>query len=223
MTDPGGAIHVLYQDEALCAVWKPGGLSVLPDRTGDPDLRTGVRQQLGHHQAEPPHRIDRPVSGVVLFALNGPALSALHMAFRHQAVHKVYWAIVEGRWEREQVLTHRLIHDTRAHRARAGAGGREVRLVARPLAHGDRYTLIEAVPEGGAFHQVRAQLALAGFPIKGDVKYGARRGEPDRTIALHARSVEFAHPVHGGRVKVEAPSPPGRLWEGLVRMMTDEA
>ncbi|MDX9749856.1 MAG: RluA family pseudouridine synthase [Flavobacteriales bacterium] len=205
----------MHHDAVLCAVWKPAGIPVLPDRTGDPDLRTMVRARPGHDRVEPPHRIDRPVSGVVLFALDAPTLAALNQAFRAGRVRKTYWAIVEGRPGQELVVAHRLVHDPRGHRARAAADGRPVRLTATPIAQGDRYTLMEVVPEGGAFHQVRAQLALAGFPIKGDVKYGARRGEADRSIALHARSVSLRHPATGAELVVVAPPPEGRLWQAL--------
>lgn len=208
-------LRLLYQDTGLVAVWKPAGVPVLADRTGDMDLRMLLQQQLGAAFVEPPHRIDRPVSGVVLFALDKLTLTGLNEAFRDGRIHKVYWAIVEGRLESKAELVHRLIHDPRGHKAREAANGREVRLAARPLSAGERYTLVEVVPQGGAFHQIRVQLALAGHAIKGDVKYGARRGEADRSIALHARSVQFVHPADGSTVRVEAPPPAARLWDVL--------
>lgn len=211
--------RLLHQDDYLCAVWKPGGVPVLPDRTGDTDLRTMLQARTGASYLEPPHRLDRPVSGVVLFATDRSVLRSLNEAFRSGAVSKTYWAIVQGSVDHAAELVHRLEHDARAKRARRAAEGRgrEVRSSVRPLAKGERYTLVEVEPRGGAFHQIRAQLALAGHPIKGDVKYGARRGEPDRTIALHARSLSFPHPVSGAPLKVEAAPPEVPLWTALSR------
>lgn len=213
----GAGLRLLHHDAALCAVWKPAGMPVLADTTGDPCLRTVLQQQLGVQYLEPPHRLDRPVSGATLFALHPEALGRLNEAFRTGAVRKTYWAMVQGRMDLHDTLVHRITHDTRAKRARhAPPGqGREVRSAVRPLAFGERYTLVEVRPEGGAFHQIRAQLSLAGFPIKGDVKYGARRGEPDRSIALHARSLAFAHPATGAPLCLEAPVPAGPLWAAL--------
>lgn len=210
-------LRLLHSDAALCAVWKPAGMPVLPDTTGDPDLRATLQHQFGVDYLEPPHRLDRPVSGVTLFALDPATLARLNDAFRSGEVRKVYWAIVQGRMELHGELVHRLLHDARSKRARQApeGQGREVRSAVRPLAYGDRYTLVEVRPDGGAFHQIRAQLSLAGFPIKGDVKYGARRGEPDRSIALHARSIAFRHPATGSEIRVEAPPPEGALWHML--------
>ncbi len=218
------ALRVLHQDASLCAVWKPAGLPVLPDATGDPDLRTMLQRQLGVTYLESPHRLDRPVSGVTLFALDPEALARLNEAFRWGAVKKVYWAIVTGRMEQHGDLVHRLVHDARNKRARQApeGQGREVRSAVRPLGFGERYTLVEVLPEGGAFHQIRVQLSLAGFPIKGDVKYGARRGEPDRSIALHARFIGFAHPISGEGLCLEAPVPEGALWAALAGQVVAE-
>ena len=217
------ALTLLQRDATLCAVWKPAGVPVLPDTTGDPDLRTLLRQQLEVDYIEPPHRLDRPVSGVMLFALDPATLAAMNELFRNGAVQKVYWALVQGRMELEGELVHRLRHDPQARRSRQAASGqgREVRSVVRPLAHGDRYTLVEVRPQGGAFHQIRAQLSLAGFSIKDDVKYGARRGAPDRSIGLHARSIAFTHPATGREVRIDAPPPEGTLWQMLAASVGD--
>jgi 23S rRNA pseudouridine1911/1915/1917 synthase len=164
----------------------------------------------------PVHRLDRPVGGVLLFARDDEALRNLNEAFAQRRVRKRYRAIVEGRWEGPGVLEHWLVHDAKARRARVVPPGRKgafpARLRVQVLATGDRYTLLEVAPEEGRFHQIRAQLAAAGHPIKGDVKYGARRGEADRSIALHAWRLELEHPVLGGELAIEAPEPSNGLW-----------
>ena len=210
-------MEVLHADADLLAVNKPGGSPAQPDATGDASV-LDMRPSTYGPAVELPHRLDRPVSGVLLAARTPDALRTLNQAFATGAVRKVYWAIVEGlphghgTWE--TVLT----HDLRARRARtvAPGEGRTVRLAWRVLRPGERYALLELVPDGGAFHQLRAQCAAAGHPIKGDVKYGARRGEKDRTIGLHARSIAFAHPATGAHLLLEAAPPDGALWRALV-------
>lgn len=211
---------LLYGDAHLIAFNKPGGMPVQPDTTGDPSLLELVRLSLP--AATPlglPHRLDRPVSGVVVLTRSAEVLPLLSRAFADHAVQKTYWAIVTGdpgpagRW------THRLVHDPRQHRARVVADakrGHDVQVSFKRSAVGDRYTLLELQPDGGRFHQLRAQCAAAGHPIKGDVKYGARRGEPDRTIGLHARSLVFDHPITGERLRIVAPAPATGLWPRFV-------
>lgn len=214
------ALRVLHSDEHLLAVWKPPGIPVQPDRTGDPSLLDAARAMAP--EAGLVHRIDRPVSGVVLFSRTQRALDACNRLFREQIVAKTYWAIVHGRVEGPVTWTHRLVEDVRARKAHTVAidegRGQDATTGVRPLAHGDRYTLIELSPRQGFFHQLRAQCAAAGHPIKGDVKYGARRGEKDRSIALHARSLVFAHPITGIQTSIVAPPPATRLWEQMLAL-----
>ncbi len=216
---PSG-IPVLFSDSWLLAVSKPAGMPVQPDPTGDADLLTLLRRARKEPGLELAHRIDRPVSGVVLLARGSGATSALHALFRERRMEKRYWAIVEGRVEESQAqLRHHLAHDARKHKAvvtKAAEGGEACTRV-RSLAQGDRYALVECMPEGGAFHQIRAQLAAWGHPIKGDVKYGARRAEKDRSIALHARTLRFVHPFTGEEVRLEAPPPQAMPWPVLVK------
>ncbi len=204
---------VLWRDAHLVAVNKPPGVPVQPDTTGDADLLAALRAVHPGEAIGLPHRLDRPVSGVVLLARTAAALEGLGGLFRARSVRKTYLAVVHGAWEREMVLEHALVHDARSRKARVDAAGAPARLAVRPLQVGDRYTLVEVRPEGGAFHQIRAQLAAAGHPIKGDVKYGARRGERDRSIALHALRLELPHPVGGAPLRVEAPLPGTRTWD----------
>jgi 23S rRNA pseudouridine1911/1915/1917 synthase len=216
-TDAAPGIAVLHRDGRLIAVHKPAGMPVQPDRSGDPDLLSAVQAVCGG-RAWPVHRIDRPVGGVVLFALDEGSAAALSALFRGRRVEKRYWAIVEGRME-SGTLAHALQPDVRARKARTNtAGGRPVHATVSALAHGDRYTLVEVVPDGGAFHQVRAQLAAAGHPIKGDVKYGARRGRRGR-IELHARALAFVHPFTASPMCIAAPPPGEPPWPALLAMV----
>lgn len=211
---------ILFQDDHLLAVDKPAGLPVQPDRSGDPSLLDAVQAlSPGAHLV---HRIDRPVSGVVVFALTREVAAILGELFRDQRLEKVYWAIVHGKVEGEKEWRHWLMGDQRVRKSRRVAegseGAQEARVKVRPLAIGDRYTLIELRPDQGRFHQLRAQCAAAGHAIKGDVKYGARRGEKDRSIALHARSIAFAHPATRQPLTIMAPAPSSPLWNGLLNI-----
>jgi 23S rRNA pseudouridine1911/1915/1917 synthase len=228
-------MEVLHQDADLCAVLKPAGMPAQPDPTGSPSAIELATRQIVTERLWLVHRLDRPVAGVLLFARNAKAAAGLDAQFRSNAVDKRYWALVEGRFEVAHdrnsygysELKHHLRHDTKAKRARIANlgdnGAREVIIRVRQLAFGDRYTLVEVVPQGGAFHQIRAQLAAAGHPIKGDVKYGARRGTSDRSIALFARSLEFVHPTTGKPMRLEAPAPQTPPWDVLVRSAMDAA
>lgn len=212
---------VLFEDAWLIALAKPAGMPVQADQSGDPDLLSAARRlRPGNRYLELAHRIDRPVSGAVLFAREPSALAALHGLFRDHAVEKRYWAIVEGKTGAGPFeLAHAIQHDTRAHRARFMSGGKpNAHMRVSVLAQGDRFALVEAVPQGGLFHQVRSQLAAWGHPIKGDVKYGARRGEADRSIALHALSLRFNHPITGAPLVIEAPRPSSGIWPMLLAL-----
>ena len=218
-----GMPSIIAQDDAFLAVLKPAGMPVQPDPSGDPDLLSVLRNGLMGSGIGLVHRLDRPVSGVVLFARSDEALANLNQQFKDRNVQKVYWSIVEGTWKGTEVLENSVSHDGRHHKARVGdrdeALGKAARIEVKVLAIGDRYTLVQVVPEGGAFHQIRVQLSAAGHPIKGDVKYGARRGEKDRSIALHARSIAFDHPVSQERMEVVAEFPDQPLWKALVGLM----
>ncbi len=203
---------MLWGDAHLLAMHKPAGMPVQADPTGAPDLLSAVRMLHPGEAIGLPHRLDRPVSGVVLFSRTTEALQALNRLFRERAVQKTYLAVVAGAVNSDRTLEHTLLHDAKAHRARVSDHGVPVSLMLRPVLRGDRYTLVEVRPQRGAFHQIRAQLAAAGHPIKGDVKYGARRGERDRSIALHAWSIAMQHPFTGEALRVEAPLPDTPTW-----------
>ena len=212
-------MQVLYEDPHLMAVLKPGGLAAQADKTGDPHLLEQLGEQFpGDKNLGLPHRLDRPVSGAIIITRTVEALAAMGELFASRRVDKTYWAIVSGTPPSAGVWEHRLAHDAHHHKARLldDTSADLSRLAFKRLAVGDRYSLLELVPDGGRFHQLRVQCAAAGFPIKGDVKYGARRGEKDRTIALHARSIAFIHPFTRAGMMIEA-EPPGPLWAALLK------
>lgn len=215
-------LQVLWRDDHLIAVLKPAGIPSQPDKTGDASVLelVGGLSGKGSRQDELglPHRLDRPVSGVLLVATNTQALAGLNAAFAAGSVRKEYWAIVHGAPPETGEWVHRFKQDSSRHMAVvcAPTEGREVRVQFRKMVQGDRYALMVLQPIGGMFHQLRAQCSAAGFPIKGDVKYGARRGEPDRSIGLHARSLSFENPVSGNLITVEAPAPNTVLWNALL-------
>ncbi len=210
-------LDVVFQDAHLLVVNKSPGWSVQPDRNGDRSLLQLVQAAHPHCAIGSPHRLDRPVSGLVVFALDSEALRGMDRLYREQQVAKSYLAVVEGATGQEGMLCHRLLHKGGSRKAETtGHGdGREVQLHYRTRMQGERYSLLEVEPQGGAFHQIRAQLAAAGHPIKGDVKYGARRGEKDRSIALHAWRLRFQHPISAKEVSLEAPVPNAGIWRAL--------
>jgi 23S rRNA pseudouridine1911/1915/1917 synthase len=211
---------LIRQGADWVAAYKPAGIPVQPDPSGGADLLTWTRAATGDGRLELVNRLDRPVSGVVVMAA-GEALETLNRTFRERQVRKTYHAIVEGSVNPDGPieLVHRLVHDTRMHKARQARANdkeaREVHLNVRVLHRFERYTLLELEPREGAFHQLRAQLSFWGHPIKGDVKYGARRGEPDRSIALHALRLEIPDPVSREQVLIEAPIASQGVWRLL--------
>ena len=216
-TEPRPTPSVLHQGPQLAVVNKPAGMPVQSDPSGDPDLLSWARKALGSPELELVNRLDRPVGGLVVRA-SSATLSALNNAFSERRVRKLYRAVVEGVVGPEDVvqLEHAIGHDTRSHKARTvpapGDGARTVRLKVRVLGRAERYTLVEIEPDGGAFHQIRAQLSSWGHPIKGDVKYGARRGEKDRSIALQAGSITLPGVPDGAPLTVDVPLPEQGPW-----------
>lgn len=209
-------LQVLFRDGHLLAVNKPPGIAVQKDRSGDPCLLDRVQALCPGAAVGSPHRLDRPVGGVALFTLDAATLRGMDALFRERKVAKTYLAIVEGLAPEDGKLMHRLKHAAGSRKSIAvneeedGEGISVLQFVRRSA--GDRYSLLEVVPGGGAFHQIRAQLAAAGFPIKGDVKYGARRGERDRSIALHAWRLSFIHPGTREALLIEASAPTTSIW-----------
>jgi 23S rRNA pseudouridine1911/1915/1917 synthase len=174
------------------------------------------------------HRLDRPVAGLVVFARTSKALSRLNKMFAEGEVHKTYWAIVGAREAQgESLLTHWLVRNEKQNKSYAYdhevPHSKKAILRYRSIAQGDRYALLEVQLLTGRHHQIRCQLSAMGCPIKGDLKYGARRSNPDGSISLHARRVEFIHPVSKEPICVEAPVPEDPLWEALSTEKTNKS
>ncbi len=210
---------VLYRSNAFWVCHKPAGMPLQPDKTGDRSLLEWAGQ-YAHRRLYPVHRLDRPVSGLVILARTKTAAAALSAAFQAQEVEKIYLAVTaKAPVPSEGTLTHFLRSLDHQHKAILTDGthpdDRRAVLHYRTVAAIDRYFLLEVRTEGGRFHQIRAQLAAIGCPIKGDVKYGARRGNPDRSIHLHAWKLRFAHPISGEPMAFEAPLPDDVVWQAL--------
>ncbi|MCB0663581.1 MAG: RNA pseudouridine synthase [Saprospiraceae bacterium] len=204
---------VIYKNNQLLAINKKPGMSAQPDKTESVSVLQ-LAEIYCKHPVHLVHRLDRPASGVILFAKNKKALANLNLQFKNKTVSKVYWALVKNKPEKpEGTLTHFLKKNGKTNKAEIVAEGtkdaKEAILHYKTLSESDNYTLLEVELVTGRFHQIRAQLAAIGCPIKGDVKYGFRRSNPDRSIHLHARSISFDHPVTGERVTIEANPPEG--------------
>ncbi|MCQ2343146.1 MAG: RNA pseudouridine synthase [Paludibacteraceae bacterium] len=223
---------VIYEDNHIIAVNKTCNEIVQGDKTGDQPLSETVKGYIKTKYNKPgevflgvPHRLDRPTSGVVLFARTSKALTRLNDMFKsHEQIKKTYWAIVEqAPSAAEGRLEHVLVRNEKLNKsfiARPGAkDGKLAVLTYRTLAQGDRYTLLEINLETGRHHQIRCQLAAVGCIIKGDLKYGAKRSNADGGICLHARQVEFIHPVSKEHVCITAPVPEDRLWHALTEKL----
>jgi 23S rRNA pseudouridine1911/1915/1917 synthase len=217
---------VLYEDNHIIAVSKTCHEIVQGDKTGDIPLSDLVKAYIKDKYNKPgevflgvTHRLDRPTTGVVLFARTSKALTRLNQMFQsHEKIQKTYWAIVETASvnklanQTDQVrLENYLWRNEKQNKSFVVKPGtkdaKRAVLTYRILAHGDRYTLLEINLETGRHHQIRCQLAAIGCPIKGDLKYGAKRSNPDGGISLHARKIEFIHPVSKLPISITAPCP----------------
>lgn len=219
-------LDILFEDNHLLAVYKPGGMLVQGDSTNDPTLLGYAKAYLKETYHKPGnvflglvHRVDRPVSGVVLFARTSKAASRVAKAFKDREVEKVYAAVVAGMPDREEGRMEDTIarHGRRSHIVRAPREGRglSAHLRYRVLAHDAGRSLLEIRLETGRHHQIRLQLSRRGHPVIGDVKYGAPSPLPDRTIALHAWRLSLMHPVKDEMVVLSAPPPARPPWTGF--------
>lgn len=226
---------VLYEDNHIIAVNKTCNEIVQGDRTGDMPLSDMVKAYLKEKYQKPgevflgvPHRLDRPTSGVVLFARTSKALTRLNEMFRsHERIQKTYWAITEhAPVPPEGRLEHYLLRKEQQNKSYVVQEGTQnaklAKLTYRTLGHSDRYYLVEVHLETGRHHQIRCQLSAVGCPIKGDLKYGAKRSNPDGGISLHARSIAFQHPVSKEFIRIVAPVPNDRLWQVLSSEQDEE-
>ena len=213
----GLARRILFEDNHLLILNKRVGEIVQGDKTGDEPLSETLKAYLAARDAKPgrvfigvPHRLDRPVSGVAVFAKTSKCLERLNALFRDGGVRKTYWALTCARPEpAEGELQHWLYRNEKQNKAyaydREKNGTKLARLRYRLLRETERYHLVEVELLTGRHHQIRCQLAAIGCPIKGDLKYGAPRSNPDGGISLHARSIRFEHPVRREEIAVEAP------------------
>lgn len=218
----------LYEDNHIIIVSKRSGEIVQGDKTGDEPLSETVKQYIKEKYHKPGnvflgvvHRLDRPVWGLVVFAKTSKALTRLNKMFKEGQVHKTYWAITKNAPPAEEgVLTDWLVRNERQNKSYAHPqevpNAKKAVLKYRVIAHSDHYHLIEVNLLTGRHHQIRCQLANMGCAIKGDLKYGAPRSNPDGSISLLARRITFVHPVSKENIVVEAPLPPNdKLWEAL--------
>lgn len=220
-------MQVVYEDNHLIVVNKTSSEIVQGDKTGDTPLSDIVKQYLKEKYNKPgnvfvgvTHRLDRPVSGLVIFAKTSKALTRLNEMFKNSAVHKTYWAIVKNRPEKDEgELVHYLVRNEKQNKSyayeREVPHSKKAILHYRLIGQSENYYLLEIDLKTGRHHQIRCQLAKIGCPIKGDLKYGFPRSNPDGSICLHARKVCFVHPVSKENIKLEAPVPEGSLWHGF--------
>lgn len=218
-------MKVLYEDNHVIIVSKSAGEIVQGDKTGDTPLSETVKGYIAERYHKPGnvflgvvHRLDRPVSGAVLFARTSKSLSRLSEMFRTRAVRKTYWAIVTAPpAQPEGTLTHWLTRDEKTNKARAYErevpGSKKAVLDYKLIASGERYWLLEIELHTGRHHQIRCQLSKMGCPIKGDLKYGSARSNSDGSISLHARRLHFEHPVSKLDIDITAPVPDDKLWK----------
>ena len=214
-------MQVVYEDNHIIIVNKLSGEIVQGDKTGDEPLSDTVKRYIKEKYGKPGevflgvvHRLDRPVAGLVVFARTSKALIRLNKMFAEGQVHKTYWAIVERRNEQlgmSNELVHWLVRNEQQNKSYAYdhevPQSKKAMLRYRVIGRGDRYDLLEVELMTGRHHQIRCQLAAMGCPIKGDLKYGAKRSNPDGGICLHARQIAFIHPVKKEPVTIVAPVP----------------
>lgn len=220
-------MDVVYEDNHLIIVNKSSSEIVQGDKTGDKPLSEMVKEYIKQKYHKPGnvflgvvHRLDRPVSGLVVFARTSKALARLNEMFRTKEVHKTYWAIVGNCPPTEEgELVHWLVRNEKQNKSYAydkeKPEAKKAILDYKLIGRSERYFLLEVDLKTGRHHQIRCQLAKIGCPIKGDLKYGSPRSNPDGSICLHARRVRFVHPVSKQEIDVTAPVPEGNLWHSF--------
>ena len=228
-------MEVVYEDNHIIIVNKQSGEIVQGDKTGDRPLSDIVKDYIKEKYQKPGavflgvvHRLDRPVSGLVVFARTSKALTRLNKMFAEGQVHKTYWAIVErgekpevrGEW---RTLENWIVRNEQQNKSYAYdhevPRSKHALLRYRTIGVGERYDLVEVQLMTGRHHQIRCQLSTVGCPIKGDLKYGAKRSNPDGSISLNAHRIEFIHPVSKEKISMESPLPDDNLWQSLKKMV----
>lgn len=211
--------QILYEDNHLLVINKKAGQLVQGDKTGDESLLDTIKNFIKIRDGKPGnvflglvHRIDRPTSGLVIYAKTSKALSRLTQMVKNREIKKTYWAVVSKELiPHNQRLVHYLMKNEKNNKAivfsKATEGAKEAILTYTVIKNLDNYMLLEIDLETGRHHQIRAQLSKIGTPIKGDLKYGSLRSNPDGGISLHARKLEFVHPVTKENIEIVAPVP----------------
>ncbi|MGZ3862006.1 MAG: RluA family pseudouridine synthase [Bacteroidia bacterium] len=227
-------LEVIYEDNHLIAVNKKSGDLVQGDKTGDAPLSDKLKDYLKEKYQKPGnvfcgviHRLDRPVSGVVLFAKTSKALARMNEMFRGRDIQKIYWAIVKERPKKDNaVLINYLVKDEKNNRSKAvGAENKsasKAELEYKLIGKTDNYFLLEVYPLTGRHHQIRVQLSTMGSPIKGDLKYGFNRSNPDGSISLHARKLIFNHPVTKEKIEIVATPPDEVVWNACAKSVVNK-
>ena len=220
-------MKVLYEDNHIIVINKAAGEIVQGDKTSDESLCDTMKAYIKEKYAKPgnvfiglPHRLDRPVSGIVVFAKTSKALERLNRMFSEGSVKKIYWALTKGIPKpAEAELESWILRNEKMNKSfsypKEVKGSKRAILHYRLAAASQNYNLIEVELKTGRHHQIRCQLSSIGCPIKGDLKYGAQRSNPDGSISLHARYIEFTHPVSKEHIAITAPLPDDRLWQSF--------
>lgn len=220
-------MQVVYEDNHIIIVFKQSGEIVQGDKTGDRPLSETVKEYIKAKYHKPGnvflgvvHRLDRPVAGLVVFARTSKALARLNEMFRKGDIHKTYWAITKNMPKEPQAtLTNWIVRNERQNKSyaydREVPDSKKALLSYRVIGHTDHYHLLEIHLMTGRHHQIRCQLAHIGCPIKGDLKYGAQRSNPDGSISLLSHEMTFVHPVSKETIHVVAPLPDDNLWRAL--------
>ena len=228
-------MQVVYEDNHIIIVYKQSGEIVQGDKTGDKPLSDTVKEWIKARYNKPGnvflgvvHRLDRPVAGLVMFGKTSKATSRLNAMFREGQVHKTYWAIVSGTPKADEAtLDNWLVRNEKQNKSYAYdhevPNSKHALLRYKVIARSDNYTLLAVDLLTGRHHQIRCQLAHAGMPIKGDLKYGARRSNPDGSISLLSHRMSFVHPVSKKTIDITSPVPDDNLWHAMEQMaLSDE-
>lgn len=224
-------MQVVYEDNHIIVVYKESGEIVQGDKTGDTPLSETVKAYIKEKYQKPGtvflgvvHRLDRPVSGLVVFARTSKALSRLNEMFRKGEVHKTYWALVQPSGNPVTsntfvTATHWLTRNEKQNKSyaydREVPGSKKAVLRYRTIGQTERYQLVEVELLTGRHHQIRCQLSTLGMPIRGDLKYGAKRSNPDGSISLLSHHVEFIHPVSKQKIVLDSPLPDDKIWHNI--------
>lgn len=226
--------RILYEDNHLIILNKEPSEIVQSDKTGDAPVSEKLKSYLIEKYQKPGnaflgvvHRLDRPVSGVIVFAKTSKALRRMNVLLQQRALKKTYWAIVKNQPPSdEQELIHYLERNAKNNKSyvfdRPAKNRKQAVLKYKLIAQSDDYYLLEIGLETGRHHQIRAQLSAIGCPIRGDLKYGYPRSNPDASVSLHARKVSFVHPVSKKKLEIIAPPPKETLWDYFVSVAGDK-